>query len=188
MNQNELIPFGKYKGQPLDILASDPQYVEWLMQQDWFNSRYASIKTIIINNFQQPAETPEHNKLQAAFTSEDFSQTVLTHLAKRGLLKDRYSYSQLPSDCEAKVSAIQYEIEGVDVTIYVSSSKHDVYPVKIELKPSLSDDYPSVLRQMLANKSAVLVTNYYTGTGATLEQVRKMFAASGKYIILLSDL
>lgn len=30
-----MIPFGKYRGAPLGILASDPAYVSWLKAQDW---------------------------------------------------------------------------------------------------------------------------------------------------------
>jgi hypothetical protein len=37
----EIIPFGKYKGQPIEALAGDPQYVAWLLQQDWFRVRFA---------------------------------------------------------------------------------------------------------------------------------------------------
>ena len=30
---SELIPFGKYKGQPVEVLAQDKGYVEWLTAQ-----------------------------------------------------------------------------------------------------------------------------------------------------------
>jgi uncharacterized protein (DUF3820 family) len=28
-----VVPFGKYKGQPVEVLAQDPQYVEWMLLQ-----------------------------------------------------------------------------------------------------------------------------------------------------------
>jgi hypothetical protein len=76
----EIIPFGKYKGQPVDALAEDRPYCEWLLQQDWFRTRYTAIHTLIINNFGQPEETPEHNVLQALFVDEDFRTRFVTHV------------------------------------------------------------------------------------------------------------
>ena len=53
-----MIPFGKYKGQPVDVLAADRDYAEWLQQQDWFRERYqVSLYTIIINNFGEPDDS-----------------------------------------------------------------------------------------------------------------------------------
>lgn len=63
----DIVPFGKYKGQPIESLAADRGYCDWLMAQDWFASRFPAIRTVIINNFAEPAETPEHNALQAKF-------------------------------------------------------------------------------------------------------------------------
>lgn len=77
MSKLEIIPFGKYKGQPVDILAQDRQYCEWLEQQEWFRARYPAIHTVIINNFGEPEETPEHNALQALFVDEDFRKRFL---------------------------------------------------------------------------------------------------------------
>lgn len=67
-----IMPFGKYKNQPISVLASDPQYCDWLASQDWFRSKHNDFYTIIINNFQKPEDTPEHNKLQAKFTDSCF--------------------------------------------------------------------------------------------------------------------
>jgi hypothetical protein len=58
-----IIPFGKYKGQPFEILREDVGYRDWLMAQDWFRERHAQLFTLIINNFAAPAETPEHNAM-----------------------------------------------------------------------------------------------------------------------------
>jgi len=61
---------------------------------------------------------------------------------------------------------------------------HAGHPLRIEIKPSMGDDYPSVLRQMKASGCNVLYLGHYAGSGATLDQVRKMFAASGIRILL----
>jgi hypothetical protein len=69
-----LVPFGKYKGQPVEVLAQDKEYCEWLAGQDWFRTRFTAIHTLIINNFAAPHETPEHNALQARFLDADWCQ------------------------------------------------------------------------------------------------------------------
>jgi hypothetical protein len=72
MNQSPIVPFGKYKGQPVEVLASDPQYVEWLLSQSSIKLKYPDIINVIINNFQVPSETPEHNALQVKFLNENY--------------------------------------------------------------------------------------------------------------------
>lgn len=64
---NNLVPFGKYKGQPVEALRSDQSYVDWLVNQDWFQAKYKNIYTVVINNFGEPAETPDHNAMQIKF-------------------------------------------------------------------------------------------------------------------------
>jgi hypothetical protein len=36
---SEIIPFGEYKGQPIEILASDPKYADWLRHRTLFELR-----------------------------------------------------------------------------------------------------------------------------------------------------
>lgn len=69
----QLVPFGKYKGQPVSVMQNDTQYCDWLATQDWFRERYANVyNQVIINNFTEPTETPEHNRLQMLFLDDDF--------------------------------------------------------------------------------------------------------------------
>jgi hypothetical protein len=49
------------------------------------------------------------------------------------------------------------------------------------------DDYPAVLRQMKTACCNALYIVRYTGQGATLDQVRKMFAASGITVLMHAD-
>jgi hypothetical protein len=70
---NKIITFkGKYYGQPIEVLANDPNYCEWLINQNWFRERFQSYYQIIINNFHVPNDTPEHNSLQALFIDDKF--------------------------------------------------------------------------------------------------------------------
>src|SRR4029453_16186290 len=72
MAENSLVPFGKYKGQPVEVIAEDRQDCDWLLEQTWFVQRYPQLHTLVINNFGEPTETPEHNALQIRFLDETF--------------------------------------------------------------------------------------------------------------------
>jgi hypothetical protein len=80
MSKLEIVPFGKYRGQPVEALAQDREYCEWLSQQDWVRTRYPTIRTLIINHFGEPEETPEHNALEALFVEEDFRRRFVLHV------------------------------------------------------------------------------------------------------------
>ncbi len=67
-----IVPFGKYKGQPVTNLISDHNYVEWLKDQDWFSKH--KIYNIIVNqniNTNQDSKTPAHNQIQNLFLKEE---------------------------------------------------------------------------------------------------------------------
>jgi len=67
-----IVPFGKYKGQPVINLISDHNYVEWLKDQDWFSKH--KIYNIVVNqniNTNQDSKTPAHNQIQNLFLKEE---------------------------------------------------------------------------------------------------------------------
>ena len=210
-NSTEIIPFGKYKGQPVEVLSQDKQYLDWLMQQDWFNTRYASIKTLIINNFREPSETPEHNKIQAMFTDSAFCFDFIRSIRPMNSESLRYctirflreieditvfdlpeNYRLSVKDIMIRFKGCQFECEGVDVAIFweIAAFGYRLYSdfISVEIKPNLSDDYPAVLRQMKTNKSEILLTESFSGVGATLDQVRSIFKTANKKIVLLSEI
>lgn len=274
----EVVPFGKYKGQPLEAMAADQQYLEWLMGQSWFRDRYQNIYTLIVNNFTEPSETPEHNALQAMFLNAEECISIardigveeaVIQLARERAKSQPYSYEECvdvhsrnckhhsdeldryrgyiaagkfteydddyvgscygtelwykerisehgeklavevlkltaaqvalnedavrrESEAQKIVSATarvtHFEHKGWDVVIAVECNQ-DRRNLYLELKPSLGDDYPAVLRQMKANSraaglseskgSGVLVIRDFCATGATLDQVRMIFETSG---------
>lgn len=289
MAKAELIPFGKYKGQPVEALAQDKEYCEWLVAQDWFRAKFTAIHTLIVNNFGEPSETPEHNQLQARFTDPEFRRRFIWHLecakilegflARRkqclengakwcGDLQEEVARQRLelpaaldelekakydennPKDwqfrwkqdkvtrlsreipanqerldnteallvtlaavpepsVQAVKSTVEFEVSGIDVMLkYTVGGLHVRQPfepdreygyfartLQVECKPSVSDDYPAVLRQIVAHDSGsgcgevLFVGNGgYTGTGATLEQVKAIFASRQVRIVFLADL
>ena len=123
----EVIPFGKHKGRSLaEVRMVDPDYVTWLTQQDWFADRFKPIYNFFMNVSPPSEATPEHNAMQVKFLDVEIRKYVASQMGLTGeVAKD-----------------VLFE-EGADVRFYVENKT-----VIIELKPSLGDDFPAVLRQM----------------------------------------
>jgi uncharacterized protein (DUF3820 family) len=232
VNQN-LVPFGKYKGQPLEILRQDPGYLEWLAAQDWFRKQYAWLYSMLVT---APTETPEHNRYQALFLDETFAAAVYDVAIpgkrkqnaeyKRRQLEDHAKYLREQVDYfsrnysgqaiqrehhQVQLNDVQEELAAPDVLprvfvtfevmiagrggaadVHISTDPNPpCYPnrsdARIEIKPSMGDDYPAVLRQMQASFCNVLYLVSYSGEGATLDQVKQIFKASGINVLMHGD-
>jgi hypothetical protein len=155
----EVVPFGKYKGQPVEVLQQDPQYVEWLQGQDWFRQRHQNIYTIIVNNFGEPDDSPEHNALQAMFLSDDLCKKVVKFAHRSDNINEHIDGGYRIDD---NPIVRKFEVAGFDLSIMpvllykdrrIWSSSHTVF---IEIKPVLGDNYPSVIRQIKGNASAAM--------------------------------
>lgn len=48
MDIEPIIPFGKYKGQPITTLLKDTNYLEWCKQQEWFK-KFPIVYNICVN-------------------------------------------------------------------------------------------------------------------------------------------
>jgi hypothetical protein len=247
----EVVNFGKYRGQPIEILASDRGYCDWLMAQPWFRERHQNLYTVIINHYQQPSETPEHNALQALFLDDRYREAFVLvtlgariqekweqHLGerRRALIKlrkkiaeqkqaleearqreadgHRWSFHAKPAEVAAGLAGLvaqlekfdlpetmwmrtrsAFEKDGVDVRLEINlrsdvgetsqysdfSNWVDDIDLTVEIKPTVGDDYPAVLRQM--RNVEVLFLESYTGVGATQPQFVSMFRVSDKDVV-----
>lgn len=105
----ELITFGKYKGQPVEVLANDKKYTDWLMAQEWFRTGHVQLYNVIVNNFCEPSDTPEHNRMQADFMKTEVKEKVIRQLFKEPeeLMK---GYKKRIEDCDKKISDIELQL------------------------------------------------------------------------------
>ncbi len=228
-----IVPFGKYKGKPLEKLMQDESYAKWLTGQDWFQDKFQSMYTLIVHNYHnEPIDTPEHNQMQIKFLDEFYCLKVAYLISKGDLFKfdsanfqknvpsflrelninkkhfNRPHFEKLIERVKAKnnkgllnLSKVLFEKESVDATYDVSygysmgASESDermfgsffnqiwdcsyYYELRIELKPSIGDDYPSVLRSMKANRSNILIAREYNGTGVTWDQAKEFLNSQG---------
>lgn len=96
--------------------------------------------------------------------------------------------------CEKQLSEVHVE---ADQRLGARQAYLQPITIGLELKPTLGDDYPAVIRQIqqhgnLGQYSSnyeyrAVVVGRYTGEGASLEQVRKIFEAARITLVLLSD-
>lgn len=179
MDNQKIVPFGKYKGKPLEAMAEDREYLDWLLTQSWFRERFESYYTIIINNFGEASETPDHNAMQAEFLSPEFRKAFCFHVCK----------IEWPEDAGKLTIRYEFEVKGWDVVMMRIPGYVEHF---VELKPSMGDDYPAVLRQIKARKEfgsvIVLMVRTYAGAGATLAQVKEIFKNSGIKVVLRSEI
>src|SRR6266403_3981777 len=107
----DLVPIGKYKGQPVTALAQDRSYCDWLTQQSWFVQKFPELHTLIINNFGEPTETPDHNRLQLRFLDPVFvakCSRVILDAFKPDNVDTAGWFLPMPTP--------EFELEGIDVT------------------------------------------------------------------------
>lgn len=180
---SNIVPFGKYKGQPAETLLADDQYKTWLLEQPWFKEKYQNIYLTVINYSAEPTDTPEHNAMQIKFLDEEYCWQFL------------YEYGADPqADWNKTRLQVKFEKFFWDVIIEMWEGRHVTEKFCIEIKPTMGDDYPSVYRQIIERSPGwhgvprCLVLGEYTGIGATFEQVERFFQQGDISIILAKNI
>lgn len=214
---DKIIPFGKYKGQPIEVLAQDEDYRNWLLNQNNIKKQYPQIVNLIYNNFQEPTETPEHNKLQALFLDNVFCYQFFvksTMVSKKDsnlnwFLDRKHNRFELVDTVKDYSLNKSFETNGIDVTISISLTFDNLYnpkpdeegeymvwqkdskfsqSIKVEIKPLVGDDYPAVLRQMKLSKSHVLFIGEYNGVGVSETDFIRFFRNEMIKVVFLRDM
>lgn len=224
-----LITFGKYKGQPIEILATDKEYLEWLISQSWFKEKYINIYHIVVNNFREiKTETPEHNALQIKFLNINyclklaylinnsffnFNSNHINKCITNETQKEKVISAPKVNNCKLvnreylifeKGFDVQFEISyGVKIPYFYKPNHITDYTLakelefNIEIKPTISDDFPAVLRQITSaikvssnSKRAknCLVVGEYTGIGASKEDFITYFESQGITVIFEKEI
>jgi hypothetical protein len=283
-----IIPFGKHKGATVaDVLATDPQYAEWMLGQAWFAERFAELHAALLTRGAGTDDTPEHNAIQARFMDPLFCAAFVVHVLgretltggwkrareneieirqqpglhqwqsalpverrnvehwKRSLeenrLRNRWPDDWAPEQIAQHRAAdrvtiethlrkaethlreleqaladslkraeatpvmvvfgtsAQFERRGVDVILawwFTTTDRTSRSPgaylgyensEAVEIKPSLGDDFPSVMRQLERLRVDLLLVGQHTGS-LPLETVRQMFAANGRRLITVREI
>jgi hypothetical protein len=49
-NSANIIPFGKYREQPISVLRGDPAYTHFLLTLKWFRNKYPELRAAIVGS------------------------------------------------------------------------------------------------------------------------------------------
>jgi hypothetical protein len=83
--QERVIPFGKYKNQPYEILLADASYALWLLSSMFakLQEQHPSLLAFLVSRYGQPDSTPEHNRLQNRFLDTEFALRFALAVSQR---------------------------------------------------------------------------------------------------------
>lgn len=135
------VRFGRYKNKPVEHLLRDHNYKMWLKQQSWLFF-YDRVLYEILHHPQTPhppthmipnQPTPAHNKIQNKFLDQIF---CVRFLKKNIPKRKKWHKHQI---------TMEFEFQGWDVMLSSDKSKTKNF---IEIKTTMSDEYPNILRKM----------------------------------------
>jgi hypothetical protein len=182
VSDSETIPFGKLQGKPIQALDNDPSYALWLAQQPWFREKFSGIFAYVASKFDLDEETPEHNAMQLKW----LNRALLSRMIYATYAGDPFdSLEQLESLDGSDIREVAPEQNGWDICFKWQSSPRDINDNFVELKTTLGDNYPAVLRTMNAKKlrnaadpDYFLIVRQLTTKVANVEQLVDFFGAS----------
>jgi len=119
-------------------------------------------------------------------------------ISNKNSLKHRQKSTIPPQTSHPLSIKTEFEVNGWDVVIspkVETHFRHEEEFFLIEVKPSLGDDYPATLRQIKArrlppysSRTIAPVFDQFNAAGASLDQVRAIFAVSGFAVLSLADI
>jgi hypothetical protein len=78
---DSIVPFGKYRGQPVEVMLADSGYLEWILGQPgiiaMLQSRHPAFFNVIMVGAPATDDSPVHNVLQARFLDSEFQLAFL---------------------------------------------------------------------------------------------------------------
>ena len=186
---SNIIPFGKHRGLTVaEIARIDAQYLDWLAQQPWFVENFPAAYEEI-RGFLPDANTPQHNLLQARFLERRLIHKIVRRVFGRQAYQDWREYHRraditfddwMVTHGQDWLAKWTVEFEKISDVVLTGPN---FWRIGLELKPSIGDDYPAVLRQalrqqLLLERQPVLVI--YERCNASVDEptIGRIFAAS----------
>ena len=77
MDENGLVTFGIYEGQPVEALLENRGYCEYLMAKPWFKKDQSELYNLMVARGYEPLGCPAHNALVNRFLDDDFRLAFL---------------------------------------------------------------------------------------------------------------
>lgn len=142
---NQIMPFGKYKGENIEEVAiKDPNYIEWLKNQDFVNiTLKQQIMNININNLDKKQDSPEHNLMQhkVYLDVEKYIYKILK--------KDKIKILSINKEIEKKINLIYYCDIYIKLNFNILGKEwNNTCFFIFEIKPVVGDDFMDIIRQI----------------------------------------
>lgn len=177
----QLVSFGKHGTLTFHALATTQLgYTQWLFKQGWFQSRYPNLYEYLskCGLCSSPIEGDinilDHNAFQAVFADD----AELLRLVQ-SILGEEYTYNItnviFEHICNADI-VIEVERKPANAGYFTNSI---YFVLVLELKPTVSNDYPEVLRQMHVQRRAYMFYNPVTKRNPIVKQALVMQAYTG---------
>ena len=111
---NNLVPFGRYEGQPIEVLLADKSYCTWLVGQADLREQYPYLRDLIYKEHGNDIKTPNHNRMQAEYLTED-TMLKLFYLVNPVIFSHdkKYYVSNLDDYFTDKMSIVKNVCESV---------------------------------------------------------------------------
>lgn len=174
---NDIVPIGRYKGQPLEVMMADAGYVNWILGQAWFLEKHVELARLLrMGRLEEPQDTPEHNAMIARLIDQ---RPAMEALANR-----------IWPDSEITIGESHFgqrvEPKGADIEASLG-----FYTMLIEVKPLMGDDYPTVIRKLkvglsmdkIRPRKGVAIVKVIEPSNLTIEQVKRQFQLAGLTLI-----
>lgn len=172
---NDIVPIGKYKGQPLERLMADQSYSDWLLAQQWFLERYADLAQLLrMGRLTEPQDTPEHNAMVAGLIDRRDEVEWLFTTAFPDRPREYWYLSAFEQIVEPKGGDLLFSLDRLQLLI--------------EVKPLIGDDFPAVIRQIKAGTAGrgrgVVIARKVETTNLTIKQVRRQFELANVLLVM----
>lgn len=189
MDMPMIVAFGRYKGRPLHDLLSDSRYCQWLLAQPDILEKHPWIHDALLGAGHLPADTAEHNRLQARFLNKELCIAVGNYPENRLEKLSAYILNELNKDWRSWMryansndwfAIPEFEVDNWDVVIdchcYLRRRESAAYHLIeafdfVELKPIISDDYPQILRQVLHRRKKIKASRREEGISSFRREI-----------------
>jgi len=127
MAVQNVVPFGKHKGRPMEVLRQDPEYASWLLDNGVVSeTKYRNVYVFLTGGAQnENQDTPEHNRYQVMFLNQNFAGFVFDRVFPNTrddevieARKRSFHRAEKRSEVESLVEKLRRDLKNVSYNPY----------------------------------------------------------------------